>query len=269
MRTIVVLSLIAGIVAACSNTTDQASLRSEIEKANQEFMKAFSDKNGNAVAALYTDDATVKFPNVALVEGKEKIGPFFQQIINSGATRVKLTTDEVTGTDAFAIESGRYELFAGDQPIDQGKYLVHWRKVNGKWLLHRDIPSSDRPLPMAAAQPDQKVSIAVFKVKKGNGQQFEGFVKDVLVPACDVSTPAKNNALKSVRMLRANGAEKDGTEKYIFIFDPWSDDFEYGIEAVLVAKHGAQKGQELYKEFSSLTTDFYEFHDMKQLQPIF
>lgn len=269
MRTIVVLSLVAGIVAACSNTTDQASLRSEIEKANQEFMKAFSDKNGNAVAAMYTDDATVKFPNVALIEGKEQIGNFFQQAINSGVTSVKLTTGEVTGTDEFAIESGTYEMFVGDKPVDKGKYLVHWKKVNGKWLLHRDMPSTDTPLPIAMAQPDQKVAIAVFKVKKGNGQQFEGFVKDVLIPACDVSTPAKNNALKSVRMLRANEAEKDGSEKYIFVFDPWSDDFEYGIEAVLVAKHGGQKGQELYKQFSSLTTNFYEFHDMKQLQPIF
>ncbi len=269
MKTIVTLSLMIGILAGCSQSTDQAALRSEIEEANQEFMKAFATHDGNAVAAMYTDDATVKFPNVALIEGKENIGSFFQQAISSGVTSVKLTTEEVTGTDEFAIESGRYEMFVGDKPVDQGDYLVHWKKVGGKWLLHRDMPSTDAALPMAMAQPDQKVAIAIFKVKKGNGQKFEGFVKDVLVPACDVSTPGKNNALKSVRMLRANEPEKDGSEKYIFVFDPVSDEFEYGIEEILVKKHGAQKGKELNNEFSSLTTSFYEYHDMTQLQPIF
>ena len=57
----------------------------------------------------------------------------------------------MTGTDQFAIESGVYELMAGENKVDEGKYLAEWRKVDGKWLLHRDMPSTDMPLPQPVA----------------------------------------------------------------------------------------------------------------------
>jgi uncharacterized protein (TIGR02246 family) len=134
-------------------TSDQTSLKSEIEKANHEFMNAVAGKDGDAIARLYTENAQLMFPHSPAIEGRENIKSFFQQTVASGITGVKLTTDEVTGTDDFAIESGRYEMLAGDQTVDKGNYLVHWKNVGGEWLLHRDMPMTDQPLAETTAQP--------------------------------------------------------------------------------------------------------------------
>lgn len=93
--------------------------------------------------------ARLMFPHMPAIEGKENIRGFFQQGINEGLTGIKLSTEEVKGTDSFAIEMGRYELMAGENKVDAGKYLVECKKVDGKWLLHRDMPTPDMPL----AQP--------------------------------------------------------------------------------------------------------------------
>ena len=50
------------------------------------------------------------------------------------------------------MEMGRYELMAGGNKVDEGKYLVEWKKVDGRWLLHRDMPSTDMPVAQPVAQ---------------------------------------------------------------------------------------------------------------------
>lgn len=265
MKTIAIPLLASALLLSCSQSTDQGSLRSGIEKSNQEFMKAVAAKDGEAVKRLYTDDARLMFPHAPTIEGKENIKAFFEQTLDAGITGVNLVTEEVAGTDEFAIESGRYEMKAGDKTVDKGRYIVHWKNVDGKWLLHRDMPTSDQPAPQPVAHPDQTVGIAVFKVKKGNGEKFESFFRETLIPAFDTGEPAQDQALKSVRMLRGKASEKDGSEKFMFIFDPLFEGIEYGIEETLVAKHGKEKGKQLFNEFKSITTGFYEFHDMKQL----
>jgi hypothetical protein len=31
--------------------------------------------------------------------------------------------------------------------LDEGKYIVIWKQVEGQWKLHRDILNSSRPAP--------------------------------------------------------------------------------------------------------------------------
>ena len=151
MKTIY-LSLFATLfLYSCSQPVDQAAIKSEIEKVNQEFANAVSARNTDALTQLYTEDARLMFPHMPAVRGRENIKGFFKQSFDAGITGIKLTTEEVNATNEFAIEFGRYELFAGEQTIDEGKYLVEWRKVDGKWLLHQDMPSTDLPLPQPIA----------------------------------------------------------------------------------------------------------------------
>lgn len=265
MKTIATSLLASALLISCSQSPDQNSLKSEIEKSNQEFMKAVAAKDGDAVTRLYTEDARLMFAHSPAIEGRQNIKASFEQTLDAGVTGINIMTEEVTGTNDFAIESGRYEIQAGDKTVDKGRFLVHWKKVDGKWLLHRDMPSSDQPVAQPIAQPDQTVGIAVFKVKKGNADEFESFIRNVLIPACDTSTPVKSQAVKSVRMLRAKDTEKDGSQKFIFIFDPRFEEMEYEIEKILVAKHGKEKGNQLMDQFDSYVTSFYEYHDMTQL----
>lgn len=266
MKTVPYFLMAIAILCSCTATTDQVALKSEIENANKEFMQAVSSKDADAVADMYTDDARLMLPNMPSVQGRENMKAFFQQTSDAGITDVKLTTEEVSGTDDFAVESGRYVMLAGDQKVDEGKYLVHWKKVGGKWLLHRDMPSTDLAVPQSMAQTGQTVGISVFKVKKQNDMKFEDFVNNVLTPSADVSTPELRAAVKSIRLLKANTVAKDGTHTYIFIFDPRSDKMNYDIEQVLVTKHGKEKGLQLYRDFGNLVTGENEYFDMEQLR---
>lgn len=265
MKTNAFFFLIATISLSCNRIPDQQQLRSEIEKANVEFMKASNARDAATLASLYTQDAKLMFPNMPAIEGRRNIQAFFQQALGSGITDIKLTTEEVKGTDEFAIETGRYAMLAGNKIADEGKYVVEWRKVDGKWHLHRDMPNTDMPAAQPTALPEQAVGIAVFKVKKGNTDKFETFVRNMLMQAVDTSTPQGREAVKAIRMLRASTPEKDSSHKYIFIFDPYFHEVEYGIETILVAKHGAVKGKQLHEQFNSMVTPFYEYHEMKQL----
>ena len=265
MKTYVLLFLIAAITLSCSRTPDESELKSEIEKANAEFMKASTARDAATLATLYTEDAKLMFPNMPAIEGRANIQAFFQQAMDNGISEIRLATDEVKGSDDFAIETGTYAMLAGTQTADKGKYIVEWKKTDGQWRLHRDMPNTDMPPAQPAARPDQTVSIAVFKVKKGNVDKFETFVRNVLMKAVDTSTPLGLEAVKSIRMLQASAPEKDGSHKYIFIFDPYFHEVEYGIEEILLAKHGAVRGKQLHDEFNSMVTPFYEYHEMKQL----
>ena len=58
-----------------------------------------------------------------------------------------------SGVGKTAYEVGKYQLFAdGDQMADQGKYIVTWKQVEGKWKLHRDIWNTSLPPQKAEAK---------------------------------------------------------------------------------------------------------------------
>ena len=126
--------------------TDEKILRSEIEEANQIWMNGVATKDTEAVASVYTEDATVMPPNVPAMIGREGAKNLVSGALNSGISAVKLTTIDVYGIDDIAVENGKYEMMAGDQIADEGKYLVGWKKVEGKWLIHKDIFNSNLPV---------------------------------------------------------------------------------------------------------------------------
>ena len=46
----------------------------------------------------------------------------------------------------LAYEVGTYAMKTKDGKVaDRGKYCVVWKRVNGRWLLHRDIWSTNLP----------------------------------------------------------------------------------------------------------------------------
>jgi ketosteroid isomerase-like protein len=61
----------------------------------------------------------------------------------------------VDGDDTQAAEIGRYELFAADPNgericVDDGRYLVVWRKVDARWRIQRDMFNQYKPKPWSA-----------------------------------------------------------------------------------------------------------------------
>ena len=127
--------------------------RVAILEVNQHFMDAIAAGDDESVAELYTNDATLFAPGLDPLVGREAIAEFFQGAINAGVTQAVLVTYELSifnvpkfGKSAYEV--GHYQLLAGESGeilVDEGPYIVVWKKVSGQWMLHRDIFNSSLP----------------------------------------------------------------------------------------------------------------------------
>ena len=143
----IVMIMLVLIVNCTPKEGDIAKVRKEIASANENFMTAFRQGNAAALAALYTENARILPPNSDFVTGKEAIQKFWQALIDMGIKEVDLKITELESFRDTAIEVSKYTLKgAAGQILDRGKYIVIWKKENGKWKLHRDIFNSSLPV---------------------------------------------------------------------------------------------------------------------------
>ena len=144
-RSLALALLLTTVCTVAPASAQPSGVRAEIEAANKEFMSAFKKADPKAVAALYTADAQLLPPGAKTLQGPQAIAGYWSGAFASGAAEVVLTTKEVqaAGSD-LAYEIGTYTIESKeDKPLDQGKYLVIWKRDQGKWKLHRDIWNSD------------------------------------------------------------------------------------------------------------------------------
>jgi len=152
-----ILATAAAILTACSSSPRISSdyspgdAENAIARANADF--AANARAGNAqtlVTNFYAPDAVVMAPNVPAFRGRDAISAFWTAFLASGAVDLALTSTNVTQPSSdVAIETGRYDLSlrpASGQAIkDAGKYVVVWKKSNGRWWAAEDIFNSDMP----------------------------------------------------------------------------------------------------------------------------
>lgn len=122
--------------------------RDGIDASNAAFAAAAAKGDAAAVAALYTEDAMIMPAAEPNVSGKAAILKYWQGALSHGVSGVKFTTREVYGRGATATEVGEYLISdkTGKQ-LDRGKYIVIWRRTEGKWKLHRDMYSTSIAAP--------------------------------------------------------------------------------------------------------------------------
>ena len=126
-------------------TFNLESAKAEIEAANSEFKSLMAAADSIGLSNLYTQDTKIMMSGAPAINGRENVKSTFSVIMNSGISNADLKTIEVWGTEDLIAEEGEYTLYAGDDIADQGKYIVLWKNVEGKWKLHRDIFNSDVP----------------------------------------------------------------------------------------------------------------------------
>jgi ketosteroid isomerase-like protein len=150
------LSVSVGIVVllvfqACCvalNAAEENDPLMAIKQANVAFAAAFATGDGKAVAGMYTDNGKLYPPNSGIVEGRAAIGKFWNSVMAQGISQVELTAVEIESFGDSLVESGTAKLFGKDgMLLDNGKYLVLWKKVGGHWKMHRDCWNSSQPPP--------------------------------------------------------------------------------------------------------------------------
>ena len=145
-RSATVILGVAIVVGAGLTLRAQDPARVPIETANKKFVAAFAKQDAAGVAAAYSADANVFPPNAPIIKSRDGIQKMWRDVMNSGIATVSLVTTEVESAGNLAYESGTYEMKMKDGKVaDRGKYCVVWKKVNGQWMLHRDIWSTDLP----------------------------------------------------------------------------------------------------------------------------
>ena len=95
---------------------------------------------------MYTERGQLFPPDAQIVDGRPAIETYWKSALDGGVKGVELKTTEVFSLGEAAAETGTYTLSGknGDS-LEEGKYVVVWKRVDGQWKLHRDCWNSNKP----------------------------------------------------------------------------------------------------------------------------
>lgn len=152
MKKVLFTLLVTASLFACNNSSEIKSAfnledaKKEIAEMNKQFETAVSNSDAGAIANLYAPDAKWMHPNAPSIIGKEALTSELSKLLNAGIGSAKLNTTDVWGDENYVTEEGTFVLNAKDgSQIDIGKYLILWKRVDGKLMFFRDMFSSDLP----------------------------------------------------------------------------------------------------------------------------
>jgi len=235
--------LLFGCIPQPKDVTDQ------IKKANGSFMEAFNNGDAASLAANYTAEAKLLPPNSTTIEGQESIQNFWQGAMDIGIKKVVLETIEAKGYGNTVNEIGEYTLYAeNDMVIDNGKYVVIWKKQVEEWKLNYDIWNTSNPPPVARAKENDTVWVVWNIIKPNKVSQFEDFNFNYLEPAVAEYYPQMRSSVRTLRPIEPN---KDGTYTYFYLMDPANSVDGYDMILPLTAKYGEEKAAEYLNMFTS------------------
>ena len=157
-RRLSLLALSAALLGATALPAQQlrqqggATTRQAIEKVWQSILELAKRGDAVGIAAIYTPDALAIDPSMPTVVGRAAIEKTFRDMF--ATTRFIGMTREPTSFEVYgniALESGTYSQTwqeKGKSPtVLNARYTAVWKRVEGRWLLHRDITT---PMPPAA-----------------------------------------------------------------------------------------------------------------------
>ena len=118
-----------------------------IAASNGVFFQAFVKGDSALFIDRYARDCWIMPPNAQALCGKDAPLEFFKLAYNRfGVRNGKFITIDVFGDGVeFVTEVGFWQLFGADnRPLDDGKFVVLWKKTPDGWKMFRDSFSSDR-----------------------------------------------------------------------------------------------------------------------------
>ena len=147
----------AFLLSSCNNdgakngsvaTFNIDSVKAAIASSNAVYGECFATGDSTKFANCYTADACINPPNMPRMCGTQAITTFFNAGYKQGIRNLKITTEDIIGSENSVAEIGKYEVL-GDKAVsfEKGKFIVIWKNENGKWKMYRDIWNSDNPPP--------------------------------------------------------------------------------------------------------------------------
>ncbi len=108
------------------------------------FVSALGRADTEALAGLYTADATLLPPASAPITGREAIRRFWQAGLDAGIVAIRLQAAGLDHDTRLAYELGGYELrlepTGSNTVVDRGSYLLLYeRQDDGSWRRRIEI----------------------------------------------------------------------------------------------------------------------------------
>lgn len=124
----------------------------EVAELVTRLASAFNSRDAAALAALYTEEATLLPPGEALVQGNRAIREWFEEALQR-LGRITLTPIESNESIDFGFQVGifsvSWDLTAAHdravEPLPQqfGKYLLVFKRTEWGWRIHSDMWNLD------------------------------------------------------------------------------------------------------------------------------
>jgi len=133
----------------CGNVEAQplSGVAKSIAESHRLYFQAFVRGDSSLFIDRYARDCWIMPPNVSALCGEGAPLEYFRDAYYlRGVRNGRFITTDIYGDGAeFVTEAGFFQLFdAGGVMIDNGKFLVLWKKTPEGWKMFRDSFSSDR-----------------------------------------------------------------------------------------------------------------------------
>lgn len=114
---------------------DISKLGKEIELSLREYESHLKNGDSIALGNMYMEDAEV----IPSVVGRENITKAFGRMIRGGTTGSSFKTTKLWGNEQLLVEDGTGTWSKTDGTVvGSGRYLLVWKKDDGKWKILRD-----------------------------------------------------------------------------------------------------------------------------------
>jgi uncharacterized protein (TIGR02246 family) len=149
---VVLATLFVLAAVGCAPQVDIEAEEAAIREMDVEWMNAANAKDVERMLGLYTDDASLYPPNLAIVTGKEAIRTYYSQLVESPSfvTSPETTNVGISSAGDLAYSAGTSETTVNDaqgNPVTTpGKWVVVLKKQpDGTWKSVLGIWNSDGP----------------------------------------------------------------------------------------------------------------------------
>ena len=110
------------------------------------WVERYAANDAPGVAALYTADAQLLPPDMEIVSGRAAIREFVAKTNPPGGPAFEIATVETLVLGDYAYRQGTFKVKGPDgTALESGKFQELWKKVDGQWLIHRDMWSGNAP----------------------------------------------------------------------------------------------------------------------------
>ena len=158
-RTIAIFGAALALVACNQEPakSDTATIERQLQVNEARWNRAYAERDAEALAKMYADDAALANPGQRLVRGKEAIREATSAFAADPNLKLSFEANRIQVADSgdLAYTRGRYVMTmsnaeTGKPETSTGYYLTVWqRQADGSWKAVEDFVTPGEPMPVS------------------------------------------------------------------------------------------------------------------------